>query len=95
MEWDRPNPRSVYGRSKLAGEHEVLSLLPGAAVVRSSWICGRYGPNMVKVILRLAGEPAPLRFVDDQRGCPTFADDLAADVGPAGSFAGAGGFHVD
>ncbi len=77
LEWDHPNPLSVYGRSKLAGEREVLSLLPGAAVARSSWICGRYGPNMVKTVLRLAGEPGPLRFVDDQRGCPTFADDLA------------------
>ncbi len=56
LEWDPPNPLSVYGRSKLAGEHEVLSLLPGAAVVRSSWICGRFGHNMVKTILRLAAE---------------------------------------
>ncbi len=94
MEWDRPNPRSVYGRSKLAGEHEVLSLLPGAAVVRSSWICGRYGPNMVKVVLRLAGEPAPLRFVDDQRGCPTFADDLAAMLVQLAVSRAPGVFHV-
>jgi dTDP-4-dehydrorhamnose reductase len=80
LEWDPPNPLSVYGRSKLAGEQEVLSLLPGAAVVRSSWICGRFGHNMVKTILRLANNGAPLRFVDDQRGCPTFAGDLAAIV---------------
>ena len=78
LEWDRPNPLSVYGRSKLAGEREVLSLLPGAAVVRSSWVCGRYGANMLKIVLRLAGQPGQLRFVDDQRGCPTFASDLAA-----------------
>ncbi len=79
-EWDPPHPLSVYGRSKLAGEQEVLSLLPGAAVVRSSWICGRFGHNMVKTILRLADNTGPLRFVDDQRGCPTFAGDLAAMV---------------
>ena len=71
---------SVYGRSKLAGEHEVQLLLPGASVVRSSWICGRFGHNMVKTILRMANSGAPLRFVDDQRGCPTFAGDLAAMV---------------
>ncbi len=76
-EWDQTNPLSVYGRSKLAGEQEVLSLLPGAAVVRSSWICGRFGTNIVKTVLRLAKSPEPLLFVDDQRGCPTFADDLA------------------
>jgi dTDP-4-dehydrorhamnose reductase len=80
LEWDRPNPMSVYGRSKLAGEHEVQWLAPGASVVRSSWICGRFGHNMVKTILRMASSGAPLRFVDDQRGCPTFAGDLAAMV---------------
>ena len=76
-EWDQTNPLSVYGRSKLAGEQEVLSLLPGSAVVRSSWICGRYGGNIVKTVLRMADSPSPLRFVDDQRGSPTFAADLA------------------
>jgi dTDP-4-dehydrorhamnose reductase len=77
LEWDPTNPPSVYGRSKLAGEREVFTLLPGAAVVRSSWIFGRYGANIVKTILRLAGGEAPLRFVEDQRGCPTSAADLA------------------
>ncbi|HUC15836.1 MAG TPA: dTDP-4-dehydrorhamnose reductase [Acidimicrobiales bacterium] len=77
LEWSPTNPLSTYGRSKLGGEREVLSLLPGAAVVRASWVCGRYGSNMVKTVLRLAAAPGPLRFVDDQRGCPTFADELA------------------
>ncbi len=77
LEWDPTNPPSVYGRSKLAGEREVLTLLPGATVVRSSWIFGRYGTNIVKTILRLASGEAPLRFVEDQRGCPTSAADLA------------------
>lgn len=77
-EWDATNPLSVYGRSKLGGEAEVRLLVPGATVVRTSWLCGRYGANMVKTILRLAAGDGPLRFVDDQRGCPTFADDLAA-----------------
>ncbi len=76
-EWDRPNPQSVYGASKLAGEQEASALGPAAAVVRTSWVCGEHGPNMVKTILRAAGTGAPLRFVDDQRGCPTFSADLA------------------
>ena len=42
-----------------------------------SWVCGYHGANMVKTVLRLAGGEGPLRFVDDQRGHPTFADDLA------------------
>src|SRR4051794_40350756 len=69
-EWDTPNPASVYGASKLAGEFEVDL---ECAVVRTSWVVGRYGANMAKTILRLAGGGAPLRFVDDQRGCPTVA----------------------
>lgn len=75
VETDTPNPLSVYGSSKLAGEQ---SLDPErAAIVRASWICGRYGANMVKTILRLAGEHEKLSFVSDQRGHPTIAADLA------------------
>jgi len=76
-EWDDPRPRSVYGRSKLAGERE---LDPGSTVVRTSWVCGYHGANMVKTILRLAAEHDTLSFVDDQRGHPTFTDDLAVAV---------------
>lgn len=77
-EWDRPNPLSVYGRSKLAGEQEIQQLAPDSTVVRTSWVCGPHGSNMVKTVLRLASGPTrPLRFVDDQHGCPTFTDDLA------------------
>ena len=79
-EWDVPNPRSVYGASKLAGEREAQSLVPGAAIVRTSWVCGPHGNNMVKTVLRLATTEKDLAFVDDQRGCPTFTDDLAGAV---------------
>jgi dTDP-4-dehydrorhamnose reductase len=74
VEWDAPNPMSVYGRSKRGGEIEVG---PDATLVRISWVCGEHGGNMVKTILRLAGEHDTLAFVDDQRGHPTFAADLA------------------
>jgi dTDP-4-dehydrorhamnose reductase len=94
QEWDEPRPLSVYGRSKLAGEREVLLGLPGAAVVRTSWVCSRHGSNMVKTVLRLAASPGPLRFVDDQRGCPTFADDLAAMVVRLAISRAPGVFHV-
>jgi dTDP-4-dehydrorhamnose reductase len=73
-EWDTPNPASVYGQSKLGGEFEIDL---ECAVVRTSWVVGRYGANMAKTILRLAAGDTPLRFVDDQRGCPTVAADLA------------------
>lgn len=75
---DRPSPRSAYGRSKRAGEQEAG---PGACVVRTSWVCGRHGPNTVATILGLAARPGrELAFVDDQRGCLTVASDLAAMV---------------
>src|SRR4029450_6291254 len=54
-EWDTPNPESVYGRSKLAGELE-LAHDPAATIVRISWVFGVHGANMVKTVLRLAGE---------------------------------------
>jgi dTDP-4-dehydrorhamnose reductase len=76
-EWDVPNPQSVYGASKLAGEREVVQAGIGATIARTSWLCGEYGPNMVKTILRFAAERETLSFVDDQRGHPTFTADLA------------------
>jgi dTDP-4-dehydrorhamnose reductase len=76
-ESDETGPRSEYGRSKRAGEIEALTGAPGATVVRASWVCGEHGANMVKTVLRLAGEREELAFVDDQRGHPTFTADLA------------------
>ena len=74
VEWDEPSPASVYGRTKLGGERE---LDPAWTVARTSWVCGVHGNNMVKTVLRLAAEHDRLTFVDDQRGHPTFAGDLA------------------
>lgn len=74
VEWDTPNPLSVYGRSKLGGEQEID---PAWTVVRTSWVCGYHGSNMVRTVLRLSEQHGPMRFVDDQRGSPTFTADLA------------------
>ncbi|MDE0604150.1 MAG: dTDP-4-dehydrorhamnose reductase [bacterium] len=76
-EWDRPDPQSVYGASKLAGEREAGE---AATVVRTSWLCGRHGSNMVGTVLRLAAEDSPLRFVSDQRGSPSFTEEVAAVI---------------
>lgn len=76
-EWDATGPRSAYGRSKLGGEQE---LDPDATVVRTSWVCGRHGRNFVRSILTAAAERDELTVVDDQHGCPTFADDLASMI---------------
>ncbi len=94
VEWDPPGPLSVYGRSKLGGEREVAAACPGATIVRTSWVCGPHGSNMVKTILRLAEGGGPLAFVDDQRGCPTFTDDLAEALYRLGVARRSGVFHV-
>ena len=90
-EWDATNPLSVYGRSKLGGERECR---PGSTIVRTSWVCGVHGSNMVKTVLRLAGERDQLAFVDDQHGCPTFTDDLAAAIRRLAAARLPGTFHV-
>jgi dTDP-4-dehydrorhamnose reductase len=75
---DEPNPKSVYGRSKLAGERAGTDVLGDRfTVVRTSWVCGEHGNNMVKLVRRLAPSGNEMKFVDDQRGCPTFTTDLA------------------
>ena len=91
VEWDTPNPMSVYGASKLGGERE---LDPGSTVVRTSWVCGAHGANMVRTVLRLATGPGPLRFVDDQRGSPTFTADLAGVLALVATERLPGIFHV-
>jgi dTDP-4-dehydrorhamnose reductase len=90
-EWDPPSPRSVYGASKLGGEHEAG---PSATVVRTSWVCGEQGNNMVKTVLRLVDERSSLSFVADQRGCPTFTTDLADAVRRLAVDRRSGVYHV-
>jgi dTDP-4-dehydrorhamnose reductase len=76
-EWDETDPQSVYGMTKLLGEREVAALGTSAAVVRTSWVCGEHGNNMVKTVLKLLETHPHLAFVDDQVGHPTFTADLA------------------
>jgi dTDP-4-dehydrorhamnose reductase len=77
VETDPTNPMSVYGETKLGGERAALALGDAAAIVRTSWVCGEHGANMVKTILRLAADRPELQFVADQVGHPTFTADLA------------------
>lgn len=76
-EQTKANPQTVYGRSKLAGEQEVQSIITEHFIVRTSWVFGKYGRNFVKTIRQLAGEREQLQVVDDQIGSPTYALDLA------------------
>ncbi|HWE70700.1 MAG TPA: dTDP-4-dehydrorhamnose reductase [Acidimicrobiales bacterium] len=97
LEWDTTNPQSVYGRSKLGGELEVAAVSGGdATVVRTAWVSGAHGANMVKTVLRLADATpdSRLRFVDDQHGTPTFTADLATAIVGLALAHRPGTFHV-
>jgi dTDP-4-dehydrorhamnose reductase len=76
---DPTGPLSVYGRSKLDGENAVLAALPGAHVVRTSWVyTGGTGTDFVAVMRRLAATDQTIDVVDDQTGAPTYAKDLVS-----------------
>jgi dTDP-4-dehydrorhamnose reductase len=74
---DSPSPISAYGLTKLQGE---TCMRPSDAVIRISSVCGKNGSNIVKTILRIAGESSELSFVDDQFSNPTFADDASLRI---------------
>src|SRR5215510_13014090 len=79
-EEDTPHPLNQYGLSKYEGEQAALTLCKNTLVVRTAWLYGQGGMNFVKTIMRLAHEKATLEVVADQRGCPTYADDLARAI---------------
>ena len=74
---DPVGPVNTYGRSKLAGELAVQSLLDRYFIVRISWVFGKNGNNFVKTMLRLAETKTELNVVCDQIGSPTYTADLA------------------
>jgi dTDP-4-dehydrorhamnose reductase len=78
-EADPVGPRSVYGKSKLAGEQAVAAVGASALVLRTSWVAGAHGSNFAKTMLRLARERETFNVVADQFGAPTTAS-LIADV---------------
>ncbi len=77
IEWDNIDPQSVYGASKALGEKYALSFCRRSFVVRTSWLYGYIGKNFVKTVRRVLRERGAITVVNDQRGNPTNANDLA------------------
>jgi dTDP-4-dehydrorhamnose reductase len=81
LEDDLPNPLSVYGKSKYAGEQQILqSGLTQYFIIRTSWLYGAGGNNFVESMIRLAKEKTQLKVVADQRGTPTWTEDLTQAI---------------
>jgi dTDP-4-dehydrorhamnose reductase len=76
---DEAIPLSIYGETKLEGEHEI-SLCNSAMIIRTSWLYSKYGNNFVRTMTRLMKEREELSIVYDQLGTPTHAKDLAAAI---------------
>ncbi|MDR0879025.1 MAG: dTDP-4-dehydrorhamnose reductase [Treponema sp.] len=79
-ETDAPDPIGVYGRTKYDGEKKLLAANAESYVVRSAWLYGAYGKNFVDTMLRLMRERDSVSVVNDQRGSPTWARDLASAI---------------
>jgi dTDP-4-dehydrorhamnose reductase len=77
---DARNPQSVYGRSKAEAEIRLLEVLPDCCIVRTSWLFGTGGKCFPDAILKLAASRPTLNVVNDQRGSPTYAVDLARAI---------------
>ena len=90
VETDEPNPKTVYGKSKLQGEKAASELLERLCIIRIAWVYGRHGKNFVKTMLKLGAEQIarretgeeilPLKVVNDQFGNPTWTMDVARQI---------------
>ncbi len=79
-EEDPPNPLSIYGASKLAGEKRIVENWSRYYIFRLSWLYGEHGANFVKTVIRLCREKPELRIVNDQIGSPTSAAGVACNI---------------
>lgn len=77
VEDDATGPVSVYGATKLMGEEAIRSVMANHVILRTAWVYSPFGSNFVRTMLRLAETRDEVNVVDDQRGCPTYAPDIA------------------
>ncbi|GJL54469.1 MAG: NAD(P)-dependent oxidoreductase [Nitrospirales bacterium] len=92
-EYDRPNPRSIYGKSKLAGEERVRTTAKRHFIIRTAWLYHTVGRNFPNTICALA-HTSPVRVVNDQFGSPTYAPHLANGIGQLLQTCAYGTYHL-
>ena len=81
LESDATDPLNIYGKTKLAGENAVISIMKfNAIIIRTSWVYSEYGNNFVDTILKLEKNGNELNVVSDQIGTPTYASDLGLAI---------------
>ncbi len=80
LENDTVSPAGVYGKSKAEGDALIQRILEKHVIIRTSWLCSAHGANFVKTMLRMGREKETIKVVNDQKGCPTFASDLAEAI---------------
>ena len=91
---DTPDPKSVYGQSKLEGEQAIHKILNDQAlIIRTAWLYSSHGNNFVKTMLRLMAEKQSLNIIDEQIGTPTWANGLARAIWTALEKTICGTFH--
>lgn len=79
-EEDIPQPLNTYGQSKREGEERLLAENPSSCILRTSWLFGFSGEHFVSKMLKIMREKEEIKIVDDQRGRPTFCEDLAESL---------------
>jgi dTDP-4-dehydrorhamnose reductase len=80
LETDVVDPLGIYGKSKAEGDAEIRRRIDLHVILRTAWLYGIHGQNFVKTMLKLGREREIVKVVADQRGCPTYASELAAAV---------------
>jgi dTDP-4-dehydrorhamnose reductase len=94
IEEDTPDPQSTYGATKLAGEKNVMIKNPSSLIIRAQWLYGDGGKNFITKITKIAQEKGVVEVVDDQRGTPTYAKDLASPLKTLIENGNSGIYHI-